>query len=275
MLSCPVFVKKTLPHSVQSRFDQETTLWNSYHQDGEPTLVHREIVLRKQLTKKLLLERYQGQSIRILEVGCGTGENLKEIIDLDPAWRGVGVDISPNMIKECQAKFSQNERLSFAVLDIEEGILEDTFDAVVLLGVVGYFNKTQQAFNHVCAMLKPGGVGMFTYGNKQSMFRMIRWVASRWSFFWPTYQLGSVVRRLLGKRSVAYKKERSFFFSRTPAFIRSCVQSCNAKVVKEYGLLYASGVFGRVSVWGSRMVELFMKRDWFNQAFTKFMVIEK
>jgi SAM-dependent methyltransferase len=269
------FVNYFTPQSVQARFDQETELWTTYHQESERTIVHREINLRKKIVKEQLVQFFAGQKIRLLEVGCGTGENLKEFIELDALWSGMGVDISGNMIQSCQDKFADEKRLSFSVLDIEEDVLNEVFDVIMLLGVVGYFKETKSAFVHLCSMLRPGGYILFTYGNKHSVFRMVRKVFSQWSFFKPSWFIGNILRGFMGKKRVPFKQERSFFESLDPDDVYTLIHAFGLEVVDEYGLLYSSGLFGRVSVWLSCVVEFFLKHDRFNQAFTKFLIVKK
>src|SRR2546426_8974793 len=53
------------------------------------------------------------EGLRVLELGCGTGQLLAQ---LNPG-KGVGVDISPNMIEAARARHPQFE---FYVGDIED-----------------------------------------------------------------------------------------------------------------------------------------------------------
>ncbi len=87
----------------------------------------------------LLHKQYQyliPENKRVLEVGCGTGELLNAI---KPAY-GVGVDVSPEMIKVAEGKFSGLHFLAGKVDDLKE----EKFDYIILSGLLGELDDIQQ-----------------------------------------------------------------------------------------------------------------------------------
>jgi len=94
----------------------------TYHQD------------RLRIFKALIPE---GASILCL--GCGTGDLLAE---LSPS-RGVGVDLSPNMIRIAKEKYPN---LTFHVGLAECLSLSETFDWIILPDLVGFLPDVQQVF---------------------------------------------------------------------------------------------------------------------------------
>lgn len=78
--------------------------------------------------------------LRILEIGCGTGDTLAA---LEPS-RGVGVDFSPAMIQEARAAHPQ---LEFHVGDVEEPAtlsgIEGPFDVILIVDTLGYLEDVQ------------------------------------------------------------------------------------------------------------------------------------
>lgn len=48
-----------------------------------------------------------GDARSVLEIGCGTGRNLKRMADAHPALRLTGIDISDEMLKSARAKFAR------------------------------------------------------------------------------------------------------------------------------------------------------------------------
>ena len=72
----------------------------------------------------------------ILDIGCGTGEMLNA---LKPS-RGVGIDISPNMIKEAKKKF---EEYSFIVAEGETFLknVGGKYDFVVMVDLVEHLTS--------------------------------------------------------------------------------------------------------------------------------------
>jgi methionine biosynthesis protein MetW len=80
---------------------------------------------------------------RVLDLGCGTGELLDA---LNPSF-GVGVDLSENMIKEAQSKYSD---LTFLQGDLEDeefiNSIEETFDFIILSDTIGFLDDCENTF---------------------------------------------------------------------------------------------------------------------------------
>jgi len=79
-----------------------------------------------------------GENKRVLELGCGTGELLNE---LRPSY-GVGIDISPAIIKIAETRYPN---LTFLTGDVNDlGFLsDDSFDYIILSDIVGYLEDVQ------------------------------------------------------------------------------------------------------------------------------------
>ncbi len=260
-------------HHIKNRFDTESALWETYHLGGIRSIVAREIVQRKRLTKRDLTRTLGGQASSILEIGCGTGANLQYLLKEQPLWTAKGVDISPGMI-EASRSANSNPHLSFDVLDIESETLNESFDAIILLGVFGYFSDTEQALKNIMSMLKPGGRLIFTYGNKHSIFRRVRTMAHSWPHHKITNRFGNAVRRLLKKPPVALGYERSHFQNLQPAAVRRLVRE-NATITQEIPIAFSTGLLGPFSVAFSIALELAIKKDRLDQAFTKLIIAQK
>jgi len=85
-----------------------------------------------------------GDDKRILELGCGTGKLLSE---LNPS-RGVGVDLSANMISIAQNTYPN---LEFIKGDLEDkgfiSSLKGPFDFIILSDTIGYLDDCEEAFS--------------------------------------------------------------------------------------------------------------------------------
>ena len=95
---------------------------------------------------------------RVLEIGCGTGDLLAA---LAPA-RGVGIDVSPNMVERAARKHPD---LEFRVGDAEDLELDETFDYVVLSDVVGLLFDIQRAFEELHKVVDAHTRVVITYHN--------------------------------------------------------------------------------------------------------------
>ena len=84
----------------------------------------------------------------VIEIGCGTGETLAA---LNPS-RGVGIDISPQMVEIARNKFPH---LQFEVGDFESLYIKEKFDYVVIDGTIGNVDDIQLAFKELHEVCKP------------------------------------------------------------------------------------------------------------------------
>ena len=109
-----------------------------------------------------------GEGKRILELGCGTGQLLNA---LKPS-KGIGVDISKNMVKVAQENFPD--------LDFIQGDLEDhdfitslngPFDIIILSDTIGYLNDCEEAFS-----------GLHSICNQDT-----RLIVSYYSWYWQPF----------------------------------------------------------------------------------------
>jgi ubiquinone/menaquinone biosynthesis C-methylase UbiE len=108
-------------------------------------------------TVKHLCREHLGDThaMRILEVGCGTGDILSF---LEPA-SGLGVDLSPEMVEIARRKHGHRPELDFAVGTAEKLPAENRdFDAVVMCDLIEHVDDVQQALRAPAAVLKEGGL---------------------------------------------------------------------------------------------------------------------
>lgn len=88
---------------------------------------------------------------RILDVGCGTGANLKTLAEFGEA---EGVDISPDALQFCRERGLNNVKLGAA----EELPYDDaTFDLVTALDVVEHLDDDVGGLRELRRVLRPGG----------------------------------------------------------------------------------------------------------------------
>ena len=94
----------------------------------------------------------------VIEIGCGTGDLLAA---LNPE-RGVGVDISPGMVKTARGKFPH---LQFETGDLEDLQIEEKFDYVVVVETIGHVDDIQSAFRELRKVCKPETRVIIVYYN--------------------------------------------------------------------------------------------------------------
>jgi len=102
---------------------------------------------------------------RILEIGCGTGFLAAALEgDLgDADW--LMTDIAPAMVERSRARFGQDGRYRFAVLDGENPVLpagEPPFDLVCASLAVQWFEDLRTGLERLFRLLRPGGHLVFS-----------------------------------------------------------------------------------------------------------------
>jgi demethylmenaquinone methyltransferase/2-methoxy-6-polyprenyl-1,4-benzoquinol methylase len=100
-----------------------------------------------------------GNSLRVLDVGCGTGYTTRGILHLLNVGEVVAVDMNPYQL----AKAAKNMRLYkrktfFSMGDVENLPFRDgSFDAVASVGAIEYFPNPQLALKEIARVTKLNG----------------------------------------------------------------------------------------------------------------------
>lgn len=102
--------------------------------------IHKNAYYYKCLTTYLKFMIPEGSSV--LEIGSGTGFLLEQ---LKPS-RGVGIDVSPQMISYAK---EHRGHYSYYLMDAEDISLDETFDYVLISDTVGSFIDVQNVFEQV------------------------------------------------------------------------------------------------------------------------------
>jgi SAM-dependent methyltransferase len=97
------------------------------------------------------------QGNMILEIGCGTGGNLRYLRNW---YQGTGVDIAPEAVRLAQ------ERVDFPILEGDfRTLYPETFsgvDAVLLADVLEHVQDDRKFLADILARLRPGGIVLVT-----------------------------------------------------------------------------------------------------------------
>ncbi len=97
----------------------------------------------------------------VLELGCGLGDLLAT---LNPQ-RGVGVDLSPEMIRLASQRHAQQPNLEFITADLETFQLDETFDFIILCDVIGHLIDVESTFKNLKSLCTPNTRLIITYYN--------------------------------------------------------------------------------------------------------------
>lgn len=104
----------------------------------------------------------------VLELGCGTGLILKELHPV--ARNAVGIDISPGMLAQAQARGLNVVVGSATDLPFQD----ESFDMVCSFKVLAHIEEIERAMSEVGRVLRPGGVAALEFYNTRSLRTLIK-----------------------------------------------------------------------------------------------------
>ena len=107
----------------------------------------------------LLSTRLKDKSVKIIDIGCGTGlvgKHLKAegFLYFD------GIDISEDMLSIAKSRGYTN--LFLGSLNKQLPVLSDSYDCAMCIGVFTHGHVSSDRFNELCRIIKPGGYVCFT-----------------------------------------------------------------------------------------------------------------
>lgn len=111
------------------------------------------------------------EGLRILEIGCGEGGNLKPF--LDKGCVCVGVDLSESKIESGRKIYSStksNENIELVTCDIYQWSCAEKFDVIILRDVLEHLHHHDTFFSFSDQFLKNDGVFFIGFGPWQSPF---------------------------------------------------------------------------------------------------------
>jgi ubiquinone/menaquinone biosynthesis C-methylase UbiE len=131
---------------------------------------------------------------RLLEIGCGPAVMTPELLAM--GLEAHGIDVSCEMVRRAGQRMAGHpleKRCSFSVDDVERlHIAEDSYDAVLCMGVLEYLPRYSRALAEIARVLRPGGIAVIALPNRASAYHVARDAYRR---------LRALERRVRGKRS--------------------------------------------------------------------------
>ncbi len=150
-----------------SFYDPFRVLWRRLAAEGMEDLLERE-----------LLPRYLPPEGKILDLGSGTGANLKRLDRLGLRFkRYVGVDLSRGMIAQARKKSQGRGGISFLRADITGlPLRNDTFDLVISTWVFSHLKKPQRVVEEGLRVLKDKGCFILLFWKRAAFpFNILAW----------------------------------------------------------------------------------------------------
>jgi SAM-dependent methyltransferase/aryl carrier-like protein len=133
--------------------------------------------LVQRLIGSLLQQRPAGRSVRVLEIGAGTGGTTSHLLPALPAaaTEYTFTDIAPLFVHRAAEKFRNYPFVRCSVLDIEQapaaqGFEPYAYDLVVAANVLHATSDLRQSVRHVRELLAPGGLLVLLEGTARLRF---------------------------------------------------------------------------------------------------------
>lgn len=107
--------------------------------------------------KKIVLPLLEGEpELKILEVGCGTGQLIKEITEQYPQVHYLGIDVAENMV-EIAAKDNTGENVTFRHCPVEDFESEEKYDVILCTHAFPYFPEKDKVMKKMAGLCKKNG----------------------------------------------------------------------------------------------------------------------
>jgi len=113
-------------------------------------------VARRRLIAALLKDLMPPGPIDILDIGCGTGAMLDELV---PYGRVVGADYSPDALAFCR-KRGERTGIAYELVRADVRLLpfvDNSFDVVTAMDIIEHIDRDKDAMLEIGRVLRPGG----------------------------------------------------------------------------------------------------------------------
>src|SRR5947209_3474331 len=112
---------------------------------------------------------------RVLDAGCGTGRVTQQLLERLPEGRVVAVDGSRAMLDQLQERLAPSmARVQIVFADLTEPLpLEEPVDAILSTATFHWLPDHAALFQHLAAVLKPGGRLVAECGGKGNIDRVV------------------------------------------------------------------------------------------------------
>jgi ubiquinone/menaquinone biosynthesis C-methylase UbiE len=159
--------KPTQEQLVASHFEELARSWSDRYTSTLTFQQYNFIARRENVLA--LFDKTEGT---YLDAGCGTGDFIPGLIA-----RGgniIALDLSSGMLEQTRARimtFASPGRVQFTAGDVAKlGYRDESFDAIIGVGLLEYLRDVTVALREMYRALKPGGILIITVPNLASPF---------------------------------------------------------------------------------------------------------
>jgi malonyl-CoA O-methyltransferase len=108
---------------------------------------------------------------KILDIGCGTGNFTKLLIDKFPQSAILALDISGKMIQMAKQKL-KNKQITFLIADAETTAFNEHFDLITSNACFQWFNNLEQTLMKYESLLEDNGIILFSTFGPRSLYEL-------------------------------------------------------------------------------------------------------
>lgn len=105
----------------------------------------------------------QTPNLKILDLGCGPGNNVANLRKVNPTLVATGVDISPQMIEAAQQDGNYQNLVCQSLDEGMEFCADQSYDLIIALGCLEFVNDIDFCMSEVARVCKPEGYFYSTF----------------------------------------------------------------------------------------------------------------
>ena len=107
---------------------------------------------RREVLKIVLPLLEENKKLRILDIGCGTGQLVNEISKSYEEVNYLGIDVASNMISEAKSNNLKDKNIKFKTCGIEKFNTKDKFDIIICTHAFPYFPNKEEILKKMYKM---------------------------------------------------------------------------------------------------------------------------
>jgi ubiquinone/menaquinone biosynthesis C-methylase UbiE len=169
---------------IKEIFSERAREWADVYALLDARALHTRNLIARQKLALEMVEAGAQRASKVLDAGCGPGEMARELTRRSyEVW---GIDIAEPMVRYARERCGLGR---FQAADLENLPFRDnTFDAVVCLGVVEYLETAERSLREIWRVLRPGGSAVISTASAVSpLYHVDRIVVSLTAAARPLY----------------------------------------------------------------------------------------
>lgn len=127
---------------------------------------------RREVKKIVLPLLEKNKELKILDIGCGTGQLIKEISDKYKMVNYLGIDVAKNMI-EIAKKNNKGKNIKFKISSIETFDTVDRYDIIICTHAFPYFPNKEDMIKKIAGLCNKKGQVIIVNSSTNSLKDLI------------------------------------------------------------------------------------------------------